>query len=80
MDSAKTSASLTVKEALNKVFEDINALSPEDFRAKLDKCKDSHFVLAMTEASDFLGEFLADQQRDKDAELAQPYKEMSDYK
>ena len=45
---------MTKDEAIDKVFAELNAMTPEEFRAKLDKHKDGEFARALKEVSEFV--------------------------
>lgn len=49
---------MSVQEALDQVFNDLDAMSPEQFRAEMEKHKDGDIAVAMRELSAF-GAFLA---------------------
>jgi len=41
-------------EAIDQVFAELNAMTPEELRAELDKHKDGEFARALKEASEFV--------------------------
>lgn len=48
--------SLTVREALSQVLDEMDAMSPEELRAELDKHKAGTMATALAEASQFMKE------------------------
>lgn len=47
---------ISVKKALNKVLEEMKAMSPEEFRKKLDEHKGGELAIALEETAKFLAQ------------------------
>lgn len=45
---------MTKDEAIDQVFAELNAMTPEELRAELDKHKDGEWARALKEASEFV--------------------------
>lgn len=48
---------VSLQQALDETLTEMEAMSPEQLRAELDKHKDGPFAVAMREASEFIGRF-----------------------
>ena len=49
---------MNMEEAIKKVFEDLNKLSPEELEAELEKHSEGDIAVAMNELSEFIGVYI----------------------